>query len=397
MQSGEIVVSLAGRSVRETPLRVLVVTARYPARFWKGDQTRVFGHIKYLARDHDVTVFSPGKPPSEADAQELARHADVCLEPVSLWRRAAAVLHALVAGDPLQTGWMMPRSSWRRARLLAADHDVAFVMTIRSLRGPMPVPLVLDHMDSFSHNMRNRAKGPESLPKRLFARLEAGRIKRLELSALPWLAYQLVTTPEVRELLPDGPPTEVIPAGWDGEPYEDPPGHERDIDIIFTGDMSYPPNTEAATWLAREILPLVRARCPEVNAWLVGRHASELALPGVERAGNVPDMVAYLRRTKVAVVPIRGAGSPLKSIEAAANGAALVASAWAVECYGLPAVIADDARTFADGVVTLLEDEGNRIDLVRHAAAVVRRHTVEAQAARLARVLVDATQPAQIA
>jgi polysaccharide biosynthesis protein PslH len=369
---------------------VLVITARFPARFWKGDQTRVFGQIKYLAPGHDITVFTPGKPPSDDDAHELARYADVRLEPVSPWRRAAAALQALVTGDPLQTGWMMPLSSWRKARGLAADHDVALVMTVRSLRGPLPVPLVLDHMDSFSYNMRNRASGPESLLKRLFARLEARRIKRLELSACPWLAYQVVTTTQVRELLPQGPRTEVIPAGWDGEPYEDPPGHERDIDVIFTGDMSYPPNTEAANWLAEEILPLVRARRPEVNAWLVGRHASEMPLPGVKRAGNVPDMVAYLRRAKVAIVPIRGAGSPFKSIEAAANGAALVAYPWTVECHGLPAVVADDAQAFADGVADLLEDEDRRRELVRDSAAVVREQTAEAQAGRLERVLLDA-------
>ena len=32
--------------------------------------------------------------------------------------------------------------------------------------------------------------------------------------------------------------------------------------IVFTGQMDYPPNVEAVTWFANDILPLVRARRP---------------------------------------------------------------------------------------------------------------------------------------
>jgi hypothetical protein len=281
---------------------------------------------------------------------------------------------------------MMPGSAWRRARDQAAKADVVLVNTSRSLRGPLPAPVVLDHVDALSLNMRRRATGPERVPTRAAARLEAALMRRWERRAARWCTCQVATTPEDAASLPAEPRCEVIPVGWDAQAAVDERG-ERDLDVVLSGNMGYPPNRDAAEWFASEILPAVRRRRPGTSAWVVGRGASSLRLSGVEIASDVPDLLAYLRRAKVAIAPLRmGTGSPYKVLEAAASGAAVVATGWAARGFGLPAA-GDGAEELARRTVELLDNEAMRAEHARAGLAVVRRHRGDRLARRLEEVL----------
>jgi glycosyltransferase involved in cell wall biosynthesis len=44
----------------------------------------------------------------------------------------------------------------------------------------------------------------------------------------------------------------------------------KKYEVIFTGNMAYPPNIDAATFLAAEIMPLVRKRFPQAYLVLAG-------------------------------------------------------------------------------------------------------------------------------
>ena len=364
-------------------MRILVVSGRFPLKGGQGDQSRLYLLLKELAPRHEVTVLTAERPPSDDHGLDSVRSV---VRASGRRRRALSAVAAVLRGQPGQCGWMMPVSNWRRVALLAANADVVLAVTSRSLRGPVPAPLVIDHVDALSYNMATRARGPEGWPRRVAARFEAGRFRTWEQRVAGWAAAQIATSDEVADLLPAPPKSAVIPAAWEGGVFHDPPDHVRDIDVIFTGDMSYPPNTAAATWLAREILPLVRSQ-RQCSAWLVGRHADELDLPGVSTAANVPDLHAYLRRAKVAVAPVRGKGSPFKTLEAAACGAALVAAGWSVACYGLDAQVAETAEEFAHGILALLSSDELRARQAAAARAAVESHSADRIARRFEVVL----------
>ena len=352
-------------------MRILVLTSRFPEAGGKGDQIRALPFVRHLARRHEVTVLSTGSPSSAAALTDLEQIATVVLAPVERTLRALSAAGAVARGAPAQVGWMTPRRAWRVTRDLAARHDVVLAMTVRTLRGPLPAPVVLDHVDALSLNMERRARGPEAFPVRAAAAADGFLLRRHERLAATWSAAQVATAAEDAARLPADPPVLVLPQGWDGPMWEEPPGHLRDIDVIFTGYMRYPPNRAAAEWLARDILPRVRRRHPDVNAWIVGRAADTLDVAGVNVASDVPDLLGYLRRAKIAVLPLReGTGTPNKAIEAAASGTALVSTPWVVERFGLPAATAEDAEGLARGVGEYLDDETAR------RAAVARIHDV---------------------
>ena len=71
--------------------------------------------------------------------------------------------------------------------------------------------------------------------------------------------------------------------------------------IVFTGQMDYPPNVEGAAGFARDILPRVRARYPDMRFAIVGRRPDPLlraldGRDGVEVTGEVADVRPWLTR-----------------------------------------------------------------------------------------------------
>jgi cyclophilin family peptidyl-prolyl cis-trans isomerase len=340
-----------------------------------------------LNSGHEVTVLASYPATSPALAHRLDDCAHVEVVAVSRARRWLAAAGAVLVGRPGQCGWMMPGPTWRAARRLAGDADVVLVNTSRCMRGPLPKPVVLDHIDALSHNMRGRARGPEPLALRLLLRFEAAGMAHWEPIVARASAVQIAASEDVASMLPTDSPVEVLPNGWAAPIFADPVGHMRDIDLIFTGNMSYPPNRQGAEWLLNDILPRVRAVRPETSAWIVGRDAARFEREGVEVASDVDDLLAYLRRARVAVAPVLGAGSPSKTLEAAANGAAVVSTPWGLDCYGLPGSVATDSEQFAAAILELLDDENRRREQVSDLQACVRELSPERLAPRLERIL----------
>ncbi|GAA4856399.1 glycosyltransferase [Saccharopolyspora rosea] len=138
-------------------------------------------------------------------------------------------------------------------------------------------------------------------------------------------------------------------------------------DVLFVGSFDHPPNVDAARWAAREIMPLVRERCPDAVLHVVGSNPTdqvrELAGPGVEVHGWVPDVEPMYARSRVTLAPLRfGAGVKGKVGESLAIGVPVVGTSVAVEGMhltdGQEVLVADDAPGLADAVVQLLTDDG---------------------------------------
>ena len=369
-------------------VRILVLVTRHPRPRAKGDQQRAFSWIGQLAERHDVRVVSAAPRRSGDDALPDA---------VELWSvstrplgRVCSAVRGVLQGAPLQVGWMMPRRAWRAALRAAPEADVVLAITTRSLRGPIGRPLVVDHVDALSLNMARRARGDETWLVRAFARWEAARFRGWERRCARWSVGAVATSEEDAAALPPRPRVDVLPVGLDDAEIAA-ATEDRPIDVVLSGNMRYPPNRRAAVMLDREILPMLRARRPDVRVVVAGRAADALGLRNVVTMSDVPDMFAVLRQAKVAIAPLEfGTGSPYKVLEAAACGAALVSSSWAAARFGLPALIASDAAGYVDALCLLLDDPIRRADLVAESQEAVRRHSTHELARRLELLLQSA-------
>jgi polysaccharide biosynthesis protein PslH len=162
------------------------------------------------------------------------------------------------------------------------------------------------------------------------------------------------------------------------------PRDEADGAVLFVGGFTHGPNVDAALWLGREIMPLLRASRPGVRLTIVGNQpppaVRALAREDIVVTGRVPTIEPYLRRAAVVLAPLRtGAGMRLKVLQAMAHGKAVVTTPLGAEGLSVagcepPLVIASDAKEFAHGAFELLSAETTRRQLGTDARAFVARH-----------------------
>ncbi|HWX34327.1 MAG TPA: glycosyltransferase [Steroidobacteraceae bacterium] len=168
----------------------------------------------------------------------------------------------------------------------------------------------------------------------------------------------------------------VIPYGVDLEYYarRQPPEAGR---IVFTGNMSWPPNEDAAEHFVRDIMPAIRSRIPGASFWIVGaspsaRVQSLANVPGIHVTGTVEDIRPWIWSAAVYASPLRfGLGVKNKILEAMASGAPIVATSRSLSgtplIDGRHAMVADDDAKFAECVIRLLSEPALRDSLSRDA------------------------------
>ena len=146
-------------------------------------------------------------------------------------------------------------------------------------------------------------------------RLKALAMRNSERHYIPRYDCCVVVSKEDRELVEGALPgvrAVVIENGVDCAQLQLLPESPNGSGLLFAGVMGYPPNEDGAMFLARSILPNVRASVPDIKLWVVGHAPSKrvkalASEPGIEVTGWVEDILPYYRLAKVIVVPLRAA------------------------------------------------------------------------------------------
>lgn len=178
---------------------------------------------------------------------------------------------------------------------------------------------------------------------------------------------------------------DVVPNGVDTRDLQplQPASRNSAPSILFVGSMGYAPCIDAAMWLVRDILPILRTTIPNLEVWVVGRSPTAqvraLANEYVHVTGAVADVAPYYERATVAIVPLRaGGGSRLKILEAMALGRAVVSTTIGAEGLDITPdvdiVLADDAESLARETLRLVRDDNARSRLQQAARATVEAH-----------------------
>jgi glycosyltransferase involved in cell wall biosynthesis len=137
-------------------------------------------------------------------------------------------------------------------------------------------------------------------------------------------------------------------------------------DIAFIGNMKSYQNYHAASYMATEILPIIRISFPDVRLRLIGRISLKameyfIKLDGVDITGEVRDINDAVIGCSVGVCPVTiGAGVQNKILEYMALGLPVVTTSVGAEglniASGAECLIANDPISFANAVINLLSD-----------------------------------------
>lgn len=176
--------------------------------------------------------------------------------------------------------------------------------------------------------------------------------------------------------------------------------------VIFAGTLSHgTANVDATVWLVDEVMSIVWRQRPDVHLYVVGRNPAPPILgrrgPRVHVTGEVPSVVPYMRASATALVPLRWeSGTRFKILEAFACQTPVVSTTLGAEGldveHGQHLLLADDARSFAGAILSLVCDAALGQRLVGPAYDLVRREYDLSSAERqinavLARLCLGAT------
>ncbi len=224
---------------------------------------------------------------------------------------------------------------------------------------------------------------------RIYAAYEYLRALRDELRRLPVLDRVQVCTTENRRYLAGFLPgmasriQDGLRAGIDTSRYSfHLNGREPDT-LLFVGSFRHQPNQVALEWFARQILPLIVARRPQVRLVVVGSHPPERRALGspsapIDLVGFVDDIRTELARYAVFVCPIRsGSGVRVKLLEAFASGIPVVSTTVGAEGLahndGEVCKLADDPGAFAQKVLDILDHPGDAAAMAGRARGLVEQ------------------------
>ncbi len=365
------------------PMRVLLITSRYPLPPWRGNQVRTLEWIQALA-DHDPLLLCP--QPRHRSSGDIP--ADAGHYRMSARARGAGLLRALVTGRPLQEGLYDVGTARRTVAATVSEWrpDVVVVQMVRCAwaaevaREAAPsTPLVFDAIDAMGLHFE-RAAETAVPPFRPALRSEAARCRRLEATLVE--AARLTTAVSQRDLAAlgvSGKKGRVVPvAGRETSSRADSSAAPV---VLLSGNLGYRPTVRGALWFAREVWPELRRRVPRARWVLAGaRPATDVRrlarLPGVEVHADVPDLGAFLALARVAIAPMSsGSGVPMKALEAMAAGLPVVADPWAAAGLEEPAAVAaaGSADEWVETLARLCRDPEAALDLGERGHALWRR------------------------
>jgi glycosyltransferase involved in cell wall biosynthesis len=132
--------------------------------------------------------------------------------------------------------------------------------------------------------------------------------------------------------------------------------------VLFMGLPSYKPNKEGLDFLIHHVFPDVVKKCPDARLAIIGGELS-CERPWIINPGIIPyeEVPIFIKACDAGVAPIfSGSGTRLKILEHMAGRKPVISTSKGAEGLGVTAgkniVLADDAKGFAEGIVSVLEE-----------------------------------------
>ncbi len=308
-------------------MKILVVLSRFPYPLEKGDKLRAYHQIRCLSEKHDIVLVAlHDREVSEEAVEQLRPYCSkMYLLRQGKVRSALNVFFAFFKGLPIQCGYFYSAKNRREIERIVNDErpDRIYCQLIRMAEyvKDLAIKKVLDYQDVFSKGMWRRYENANFLAKPFF-KMESRRVARYESDVFDKFDACTIITEVDRDLIPH-PRRDEIVIVHNGVQFEQFQyrGENKSCDLIFSGNMGYAPNVDAAEYLAKEIFPPLRAQFPGLKLVLCGAspapRVQALRADGVTVTGWVDSMRDWYAMARVFVAPMRmGTGLQNKLLEA---------------------------------------------------------------------------------
>jgi len=354
-------------------MRVFVLLSRFPYPLEKGDKLRAYHQIKELSKNHQIILcaLSDTKVP-QSSIDRLKQYCEsveiIRLNKLKIYWNL--LIQLLFSDNSLQVSYFYNKKAHKKIDELIKkyqpDHIYCQLIRVTEYVKYLKIPKTLDYMDALARGMERRIENAPFYLKP-FLKLETTRLKRYEHFIFNDFDHLTIISNQDRELIVNvkNDSIKVVPNGVDYSTYQF-REVEKKYDLIFTGNMGYPPNVESVIYLVNEILPIIRETHPTIKLAIVGAtpDAKVVALKSnnVEVTGWVEDISDYYASSKIFIAPMQiGTGLQNKLLEAMAMKLPCITSSLANNALGAihnkSALIGENPKDYAQHVVSLLENK----------------------------------------
>ncbi|HBH05322.1 MAG TPA: hypothetical protein DDX92_01805 [Flavobacteriales bacterium] len=370
-------------------MRILVLLSRIPWPLEKGDKLRAYYQLQELSKCHEICLVCLTDRPPHPEAMEKLE--SFCTEVHFLRLSRFKILLSLVFGlfdsKPLQINYFYQTKTRKELdriiqKWMPNHIFTQLVRTAEYLKKYSIFPITLDYMDAFSEGANRRISKTTFLLQPLF-KLESKRLAKYEAEVFDIFKHKIIISKKDREHIHhiDRNEIHIVKNGVDLAAFSPDQLAKKTTDLLFTGNMNYPPNVSAAKRLAKEILPELSKSFPEIKLTIAGAtpHATVKALENnqVIITGWVPKIQPIYSSARVFVAPMEiGSGMQNKILEAMAMEIPVVTSRLAAEPIGAKhnneLLVADSNEEFIQCIHSLLTDQNLRDEITQNAKNFVK-------------------------
>jgi sugar transferase (PEP-CTERM/EpsH1 system associated) len=355
-------------------MKLVVLLSRFPYPLEKGDKLRAYYQLKELANRHEIILCC--LTDSKIAPEWIAEIKSFCAEvhtfklkkPLLYWN----TVKQLFTNQPYQTGYFFQRSIHRKINRLIQQHQpdhiyCQLVRTTEYVKNIHNIPKTLDYMDALSKGMYRRADIASGLKKRLLL-IEGRRLAEYENRIFDYFNHHTIISEQDRNFInhPQNQEIEIVENGISESFFNYDTDLTKDFDLVFTGNMNYPPNVECAEYIVNEVYPLLKKEKPDVRIMLSGasphQRVQDLADgKSIFVTGWVEDIRDSYAQGKLFIAPLFiGTGLQNKLLEAMAMGLPAITTPLANNALsaveGESVIIATNANEFAQKTLELLAD-----------------------------------------
>ena len=357
-------------------MKILIITTRVPYPPYKGDKLKIFNIARQLAKKNSVTIVTFLRNRNQIkDVEELKKHnIKVIYEKISLLESCFNIIEAIFREIPFQVAWYKSKKMHKKIKdlITKGNYDVTYFHLIRSAQylvnnNENSVLQVVDFTDAVSLYLDRFTKIERNPIKKILLGIEKKRVEKYEKIAERFNIVFICSEVDREYLLNRSinANIKILRNGVDVDNFKIENVQKEKNRIIFTGNMPYYANYDAAIYFVKDIFPKVLKQIPDAKFFIVGqnppRQIKALSSENVIVTGYVDDLRKEYLKSCVNVAPMRfGAGTLNKILEAIVLRVPIVATSVAVE--GLPKdikqsiLVAKDSNDFADKLIRLLKN-----------------------------------------
>ncbi len=361
-------------------MKLLVVLSRFPYPLEKGDKLRAYYQIKELSRNNEVLLccFTHSWVNKKYLKELRSYCADIKVIKLSWWMTVVNLFKSFASEDPFQVAYFHQEKAQKEFDDYVIQHlpkhiYCQLLRVVKYVEKYTPYPKTLDYMDVFSVGAKRRVNKAPFYLKRLL-RQEAERLKKYESKIFEFFELKTIISEQDRDFIehPKRDEIMIVRNGVNTDYFKPQLEVDKSYDLVFTGNMAYPPNVDGAIYLVSEILPLVRLKIPDVRLVIAGatptKKVQDLKSEFVTVTGWVDDIRVCYAQSKLFIAPMRiGTGLQNKLLEAMAMELACITTPLANNALGaepgINILTGNTTDELAQHIITLLKNDNLRAEI----------------------------------